>query len=116
MLDLYVADPKALSWILGSQGYRYRASPSSRRLIQNLLGDGVIWAQGDVHRRQRKALGPAFHPNVLRAFVPIFFQHSRKLLKRLEELDESYTRYPAGEGKVINIEKYLVSFPGTIRL
>jgi cytochrome P450 len=35
-------------------------SPAFRPPISNLLGRGVVWAEGDEHRIQRKIISPAF--------------------------------------------------------
>lgn len=105
MLDLYVADPKALSWILSSNAYRFEPSSVSMRVIKNLLGNGLVAAQNDVHMRQRKAIGPAFHPKNLKLLTPVFFKYSKKMLKCLEDDTELKDKYEAGNGKVVDIEK-----------
>jgi cytochrome P450 len=38
----------------------YVKSPAFRPPISNLLGNGIVWAEGDEHRLQRKILSPAF--------------------------------------------------------
>lgn len=107
MLDIYIADPKALNWILGSNAYKYESSPASIRFIKNLLGNGLVAAQGDVHKRQRKAIGPAFVPNNLKLLTPAFFKCANKLLERLEADTGLEEKYEAQSGKVIDIQKYL---------
>ena len=47
-LDLYVSDPKAMNWILSTQGYKYPMSEQRRRFLSNTIGDGILVAVGDV--------------------------------------------------------------------
>ncbi|KAI6111030.1 cytochrome P450 [Pisolithus sp. B1] len=52
--QLVVADPKALSRILSSASQHFPKVPERRILSCMLLGKGIIWAEGEVHKRQRK--------------------------------------------------------------
>ena len=44
-----------------------------------ILGEGVLFAEGEDHKRQRKILLPAFSPPALRALTPVFFSSSYQL-------------------------------------
>jgi cytochrome P450 len=35
-------------------------SPVFRPLVDRLLGHGLVWAEGEEHKQQRKLLNPAF--------------------------------------------------------
>ena len=35
-------------------------SPAFRPPVANVLGKGVVWAEGDDHKKQRRVLAPAF--------------------------------------------------------
>ncbi|KAG2109960.1 cytochrome P450 [Suillus discolor] len=37
------------------------------------IGRGLLWPQGGTHRRQRKALAPAFSNAGIRKFIPVFY-------------------------------------------
>lgn len=47
-----------------------------------LLDRGLVWAEGDVHRRQRKALTPAFGLSESRALVPRFLLVANKVCEK----------------------------------
>ncbi|KAI6109089.1 hypothetical protein EV401DRAFT_1997694, partial [Pisolithus croceorrhizus] len=51
--QLVVADPKALSRILSSASQHFPKVPERRMLTFMALGKGIIWAEGDVHKRQK---------------------------------------------------------------
>lgn len=44
-----------------------------------LLDRGLVWAEGDVHRRQRKALTPAFGLSESKALMPRFLLVANKV-------------------------------------
>ncbi|KAG9128433.1 hypothetical protein FRC07_012541 [Ceratobasidium sp. 392] len=50
-----------------------------RRGLANLLGEGLLFAEFDTHKRQRRIMNPAFGPVQVRELVPIFWQKSNKL-------------------------------------
>ncbi|ESK84361.1 cytochrome p450 [Moniliophthora roreri MCA 2997] len=64
---LVVADPRFIHHMLTDNPYNYVKSPVFRPLVERLLGRGLIWAEHDEHRQQRKVLNPAFSPANLRA-------------------------------------------------
>ncbi|KAH7337785.1 cytochrome P450 [Rhizoctonia solani] len=52
---------------------------SIRRGLASVVGDGLISAEGDVHKRQRRIMSPSFGPAQVRELVPIFWDRSNKL-------------------------------------
>jgi len=44
-----------------------------------LFDRGVAWAEGDVHKRQRKAMAPAFGLSESKALVPRFLLVANKV-------------------------------------
>ena len=62
-----------------------------RKILQNILGDGLLTAEGDTHKRQRKALNPAFTTGNIRDIVPIFSEKADNLVNILSEQLKSQT-------------------------
>ncbi|KAK7043905.1 hypothetical protein VNI00_008071 [Paramarasmius palmivorus] len=81
---LVVADPRFIHHMLTENPYNYVKSPVFRPLVERLLGRGLVWAEHDEHRQQRKVLNPAFSPNNVRGMAPEVFESSAKLRARLE--------------------------------
>jgi cytochrome P450 len=46
--------------------------------IYNLVGKGVLWADGESHKRQRKSISPGFSNVKMREYTPIFFDAAYK--------------------------------------
>ncbi|KDQ09982.1 hypothetical protein BOTBODRAFT_190763 [Botryobasidium botryosum FD-172 SS1] len=57
---LVVADPVAISHILTKNVYRYVKSSIMRPVIERTIGRGLVWAEGDEHRRMRALLANVF--------------------------------------------------------
>lgn len=54
----------------------------SRRLIEWLIGCGMLAAEGHVHKRQRRVATPAFSIQNMRNFVPLVFNKGEELKDR----------------------------------
>ena len=62
-----------------------------RNILQNILGDGLLTAEGDMHRRQRKVLNPAFTTGYIREIVHIFSEKAEDLVNIVFEQLKSQT-------------------------
>jgi cytochrome P450 len=54
-----------------------------RIAIERVLGKGLLTAEGESHKRQRKVLGPAFATGYIRDIVPIFSAKAKELVNML---------------------------------
>ncbi|KAJ6481954.1 cytochrome P450 [Mycena sanguinolenta] len=70
---LYAADVKALSYIVANDS-RYVRLPSTVSFRTRLLGNGVLTAIGDDHKRQRRILNQAFGAPQIRFLTEIFVE------------------------------------------
>ena len=61
----------------------YTKPEQSRRALSRILGDGLLTAEGEMHRRQRKVLTPAFATGYIRDIVPVFIDKSTDLVSTL---------------------------------
>jgi cytochrome P450 len=55
------------------------------------LGDGLLVAEGEMHKRQRKVLTPAFAVGYVREIVPIFWDKATALADKLQARVASQT-------------------------
>ncbi|TFY82726.1 hypothetical protein EWM64_g1280 [Hericium alpestre] len=58
-------------------------SPVFRPPVANLLGKGLVWAEGDDHKKQRRILAPAFSPENLKGMYDDIVESAEKLESRL---------------------------------
>jgi len=62
-----------------------------RKTLQNILGNGLLTAEGDTHKRQRKVLNPAFATGYIRDIVSIFSEKAEDLVDVVSEQLKSQT-------------------------
>ncbi|KAF8513725.1 cytochrome P450 [Hysterangium stoloniferum] len=86
-------DSKALSHIL-SHSYNWQKPSQVRKNLASVLGEGVLFAEGDTHKRQRRIMNPSFSRQYIRELTVIFHNSSQQLrdilFERANETDEPY--------------------------
>jgi len=88
-----IADPKAINHVFNTHTYEYFRPGRVVRLMSAVIGSqGVFLAEGDVHKRQRKMLSPAFSYKHIKALVSVIAGPSKTLAQIWEgRVDESET-------------------------
>ncbi|GAA5844471.1 hypothetical protein JCM9279_006316 [Rhodotorula babjevae] len=86
---LLLFDPAALTHVLVTRSYEYPKPDEVRGDLAMILGKGILFAEGDDHRRQRRIMAPSFGPAHLRELVPVFFEHSHHLRDALKQAVEA---------------------------
>ncbi|KAL4063873.1 cytochrome P450 [Scleroderma yunnanense] len=74
-----LCDPKALAHFFSRDSSSYGLTPATKVALAKSVGKGVLWADGEIHRRQRKSLAPAFNSASIRKLTPVFYDASHKL-------------------------------------
>ncbi|KAG8745688.1 hypothetical protein FRC11_013005 [Ceratobasidium sp. 423] len=75
---LFTADTRALTYVMTHTDI-FPKPDSIRKGLANVVGDGLLSAEGDVHKRERRIMGPSFGPAQIRELVPIFWDKGNKL-------------------------------------
>ncbi|KAJ7678518.1 cytochrome P450 [Mycena rosella] len=76
--ELYTSDTKAISHIVARSGV-YQKAPFGRYSVRQLFGNGILSAELDDHKRQRRVMNPAFGVAQIREMTEIFVEISLKL-------------------------------------
>ncbi|KAG6878481.1 hypothetical protein C0992_008106, partial [Termitomyces sp. T32_za158] len=82
---LLTLDPVSIAHVLKNSTI-YEKPWQSRRLITSLIGCGMLSAEGQAHKIQRRVATPAFSAQNMRALVPIVFRKGRQLQARLSDM------------------------------
>ncbi|WOO86283.1 Cytochrome P450 monooxygenase FUM15 [Vanrija pseudolonga] len=77
---MITSDLTTINYVL-KNGYDFVKVPASARVLNNLLGAGLITAEGATHRRQRRVLNPAFGPVQIKNLMPEFWNKAYELDK-----------------------------------
>ncbi|CAO1634827.1 unnamed protein product [Sympodiomycopsis kandeliae] len=85
---IFMADPVGFMHILAHQrAYSYTKPPILGDFLREILGDdGLITAEGNQHRRQKKIVHPAFSVSAVRGMTPIFFKYANQLAEVFKEI------------------------------
>ncbi|EJU04518.1 cytochrome P450 [Dacryopinax primogenitus] len=68
-----LADPKAVAHFYAHETFTYQQNPFARHFLANLFGKGILWAEADNHKRQRKILTPAFSNHAIKELTSVFY-------------------------------------------
>lgn len=85
-LDIFNAEripfvsPKALAEVLVHKSYDFIKPPRFTSLLAEITGIGLLLAEGDEHKVQRKNLLPAFAFRHVKELYPVFWAKSKELV------------------------------------
>ncbi|KAK0191730.1 cytochrome P450 [Armillaria mellea] len=75
---LVLCDPKAVAHFYSREAVVYVKPPIIRRVIELMFGRNLAWVEGDLHRRQRKFLLPAFSNAAIRDLTHVFYDSAHR--------------------------------------
>jgi cytochrome P450 len=114
---LMATNHQALLDVMSTSTYDFEKPWLIRNFLARIIGFGLILSEGNVHRRQRKALTPAFNVKNIRALYPLMWEKTGILLSQLEE---DLKAHPSGINQAGNIElsvwaRYVLTLDPIIR-
>ena len=65
-------DPDDIDHVLNTHMHRYQPNVLARRLLEPIVGRGLLLAEGDDWRRQHRQLTPFFQPRHIERLIPAF--------------------------------------------
>ncbi|KDQ64100.1 hypothetical protein JAAARDRAFT_64014 [Jaapia argillacea MUCL 33604] len=101
--SLMITDPKALQYILSTSGYNFVKPPDRREVARAIIGIGLIFAEGDDHKRQRRLMLPAFGTPETKSFFPVFQSISEQLVSMWKET----ITMEGSQSSVFNVHSWL---------
>jgi cytochrome P450 len=81
-----VTDPNAVHDILAVNPYSYVKPLPISKIIRSLVGDGLIVAEGEAHKTQKRALQLSFKARQVKDLYPVFERKARELVDKLSEV------------------------------
>jgi cytochrome P450 len=81
---LFPVSGSTLQHILNNWTIYIKPEPS-RQALRRILGDGLLTAEGDMHKRQRKVLTPAFATGYIRNSVEAFSEKAEVMVNALQK-------------------------------
>ncbi|KAL8940190.1 MAG: hypothetical protein Q9216_002941 [Gyalolechia sp. 2 TL-2023] len=80
---LLITSSKALMEVLTTKNYDFIKPSLVRNGLGRILGDGILLAEGDEHKTQRKHLMPAFAFRHIKDLYPIFWAKSSDMVRAI---------------------------------
>jgi cytochrome P450 len=106
-----VNDPAWVRHVMHEAMHRYQRPLASARPVRAVVGDGVLLAEGDAWRTQRKMLAPLFSPGHVGLMLPHFQAAAEALVKRLEGRPSANLSAAFHEGTLDAVLRALFSLP-----
>jgi cytochrome P450 len=82
---IMITTPKALGEVLVTRNYDFVKPVHFRAGLGRLLGIGILLAEGEEHKTQRKNLMPAFAFRHVKDLYPLFWEKSREAVEAMTE-------------------------------
>ncbi|KIY02304.1 uncharacterized protein Z520_02442 [Fonsecaea multimorphosa CBS 102226] len=79
-----VTGPKALAEILVTRSYEFPKADRDRVFLRRLIGDGLVAAEGDQHKHQRKHSMPSFAFRQIKLLYTLFWEKSVKMTQVID--------------------------------
>ncbi|KIL67277.1 hypothetical protein M378DRAFT_159681, partial [Amanita muscaria Koide BX008] len=87
---IIITDPKAVAHVYANDSVRYLRPASGKTFTRTFFGHSMVSADGEDHRRQRRATAPAFTNGALRDTMNVFYDSAYKLKGAWDVLFESH--------------------------
>lgn len=92
---------QALLDIMSTRTYDFEKPWRARNFLARIIGFGLILSEGQAHRKQRRALTPAFNIKNIRALYGLMWDKTGQLLNELEtEMNTAPFDADADKGKI----------------
>jgi len=96
-------DPRAASHFYAGETWTYQRAEFGRTFVARLFGRGLLWAEAHDHKRQRKALTPAFSVAAIRRLTSVFFDSAYKAKSAWDAIIDS----SGSEEAVIEVQDWM---------
>ncbi|KAK7014458.1 hypothetical protein VNI00_019352 [Paramarasmius palmivorus] len=97
-----ICDPRAIRDFYSKETFTYVGTPIAKTFIARVFGRGLLWSEGESHKRQRKALTPAFSNAAIRRLTSVFYDSAYKLKIHW---DNELLNHP--DGLIIDVQNWM---------
>ncbi|KAG5724451.1 Cytochrome P450 86B1 [Termitomyces sp. T112] len=98
--SVVLCDPKAVAHFFSKDTFTYQQSSNIRHVF-SLFGPNLLWAEGETHKRQRRALSFAFSNSAIRNLTPVFYDSAYTL----KDIWDSSFRTSSNDSIVVEVQE-----------
>ena len=77
-------NPEHVQYVLVKHADQFQKTPALKKAASDSIGQGLLTSDGELHKRQRRLVQPAFHHNRIAAYADTMVQYSDDMLKAWE--------------------------------
>lgn len=85
---IFVAHPDLVHEILVEKVDQFPKAPRDVRILEKVLGTGLLISNGPTHRRRRRLMQPAFHMKRIQSYAEIMVDYTSAMLDRWQDGQE----------------------------
>jgi hypothetical protein len=101
-----LTNPKTLAEVLSSKNYEFIKPAHFLDIIGRILGIGLLFAEGDEHRTQRKNLMPAFSYRHIKDLYPVFWSKSTEMVERMSTFMQDESVQDGSAANVVEVSDW----------
>ncbi|KAH6688251.1 cytochrome P450 [Leptodontidium sp. MPI-SDFR-AT-0119] len=111
-LDLFnsevvaITTPRGAAEFLQVKADQYVKNPKTKRILENILGNGLVVSEGMDHKYQRKHLLPAFNVKVIKNLYPLFWTKATEMVTLIKQEVETGPNATEKSSASINIDDW----------
>jgi len=79
--NYFIHDPEVIKEMLVTQASKFRRT-AFIRTFRKLLGDGLFTSDGELHKRQKQLMKPAFYPNMVSSYADIMVKSTEEEMQK----------------------------------
>jgi cytochrome P450 len=83
--QLIITAPNSIAEVLVQHPYDFEKAQGVRECLRNVLGDGLVLTEGDVHRFQRRHLIQPFNFRNIKNLYPVMWAKSWRMIDHIEK-------------------------------
>jgi len=80
-----ITNTKGMAEFFHTRAYELEKDPMIAQFLKTFLGDGLVTAEGNVHKYQRKGLSPAFQFRHVKELAPVMWSKTCELVSLIKE-------------------------------
>ncbi|KAI6101623.1 cytochrome P450 [Pisolithus croceorrhizus] len=97
-----LCDPRAVAHLFSKDTWTYSGVKGVKEFVARRLGKGLLYGEGESHRRQRRTMGPSFTSTAIRNLTPAV----HKVIDKLKAAWEASIEASGGDSVVLDVQKW----------
>ncbi|KAI6127348.1 cytochrome P450 [Pisolithus croceorrhizus] len=98
-----LCDPRAVAHLFSKDTWAYFGMKGMKEAVARRIGKGLLYGEGESHRRQRRTMGPSFNSTAIRKLTPAV----HKAIDKMKAAWEASIEASGGDSVVLDVQKWM---------